>query len=144
MNLYFDTSALVKLFSKEEGSETVKKLVTDVSNNIYVLDLALIELQSAVYRKFRNNQIPEENLDIIQSAIEKQMTFFNNIPMGSDIMEEALKLIKIFGKIHGLRTLDALHIAGWRIIAESSWFFVSSDKNQISVVEQLNNKTIVV
>ncbi len=29
MNLFFDTSALVKFFHDEEGSETVTKLITD-------------------------------------------------------------------------------------------------------------------
>ncbi len=142
MNLFFDTSALVKLFSNEAGSETVKELVTNPANNIYVLDLALIELQSAVYRKYRNKQIPEENLEKIQNAIEKQMAYFNSIPIGTDIMEEAFDLIKKFGKSFGLRTLDALHIAGWRIIAEPGWIFVSSDKNQLNVVTQLNYKSI--
>jgi len=45
MNLFFDTSALVKLFSNEQGSETVKELVTNPANPIYALDLAVIELQ---------------------------------------------------------------------------------------------------
>jgi len=144
MTLFFDTSAPVKLFSNEEGSEAVKKLVTNPSNSISVLDLALIELQSAIYRKYRNNKIPEENLGKIQSAIENQMAYFNTVPMGFDIMEEALILIKKFGKVYGLRTLDALHVAGWRIIAEPGWIFVSSDKNQLNVVTQLNYKTIVV
>ena len=139
MNLFFDTSALVKLFSYEAGSETVKELVTN-----YVLDLALIELQSAVYRKYRNNQIPEENLEKIQNAIEKQITYFNSIPIASDIMEEAFELIKTFGKTCGLRTLDALHLAGWKIIAEPDWIFVSSNKNQLNVVTQLNYKSLAV
>jgi uncharacterized protein len=142
MNLFFDTSALVKLFSNETGSETVKELVTNSANHIYVLDLALIELLSAVYRKYRNNEIPEENLGKIQNAIEKQIAYLNLMPIGSDIMEEAYRLIKKFGKTCGLRTLDALHVAGWRIIAEPDWTFVSSDKNQLNVVTQLNYKSI--
>jgi len=144
MNLFFDTSALVKLFNNEEGSEAVKKLVANPSSSINVLDLALIELQSAIHRKYRNNEIPEENLEKIQSAIEKQMEYFNTIPIGTDIMEEALELIKKFGKENGLRTLNALHVAGWRIMAEPGWIFVSSDKNQLNVVTQLNYKSIVV
>jgi predicted nucleic acid-binding protein len=135
---------LVKLFSNEAGSETVKKLVTDPSNSINVLDLALIELQSAIYRKYRNNEVPGKNLEKIQIAIEKQMAYFNTIPMGSDIMKEAQELVKKFGKTYGLRTLDAMHVAGWRIIAEPDWIFVSSDKNQLNVITQLNYKTIVV
>jgi hypothetical protein len=38
--------------------------------------LALIELQSAVYRRYRSKQIPEENLEKIQNAIEEQMAYF--------------------------------------------------------------------
>lgn len=142
MTLFFDTSALVKLFSNEEGSERVKRITTNPANNIHVLDLALIELQSAIFRKYRNNKIPEENLEKIQNAIEKQMEYFNTIPMVSYIMDDALVLIKKFGKDYGLRTLDALHVAGWRIIAEPDWIFVSSDKNQLGVVTHLNYKTI--
>ena len=70
MILFFDTSALVKLFSNEKGTDAVKKLVTNPSNCINVLDLALIELQSAVHRKYRNNEIPKENLEKIQEAID--------------------------------------------------------------------------
>ncbi len=144
MMLFFDTSALVKLFNNEEGSETVKELVTNSANSINVIDLALVELQSAVYRRFRNKVIPEENLEKIQNAVEEQMEYFNIFPIGPDIMEEASVLIKNFGKIYGLRTLDALHIAGWRIIAEPDWIFVSSDKNQLNVVSQLKYKSIAV
>ena len=48
MILYFDTSALVKLFSDEAGSESVKQLVNNPSNEVIVLELALIEILSAV------------------------------------------------------------------------------------------------
>lgn len=144
MTLFFDTSALVKMFSIEDGSEIVKKLITNPSNSFNVLDLALLELHSAVYRKYRNKTIPEENLEKIQNAIEEQMTYFNIFPIGSDIMGEALELIKKYGKDYGLRTLDALHVAGWKIIAEPDWIFVSSDNNQLNVVSQMNYKTIVV
>ncbi len=40
MNCYFDTSALAKLFfKKEDGSETVAKLITDPANVVWVLEL---------------------------------------------------------------------------------------------------------
>lgn len=144
MILFFDTSALVKLFSYEKGSLEVKTMITKPSNEIIVLDLALIELQSAIYRKYRNNELEEDQLQGIIHAIENQFDLFTTIPMGADVLEEALSLIKFFGKDHGLRTLDAIHIAGWRIMAESHWHFVTSDKNQLSVVKLLKYKTISV
>jgi uncharacterized protein len=73
MSHYLDTSALVKLFSTEPGSEKIKELVNNPENEIWVLELALIELLSAVFRKYRNNEIDERKLSQIQKAIESQI-----------------------------------------------------------------------
>lgn len=142
MILYFDTSALVKLFSEEKGSEQVKELINDPTNEIWVLELALIELISATFRKYRDRQIDGSNLSQIQEAIKLQFEFFNVSPISSNLLDEAGNLLTSFGKEFGLRTLDALHIAGWHSISEQDWVFVSSDKNQLKVVENLNYKTI--
>ena len=144
MILFFDTSALVKLFSNEPGSDRVKELIINPSNEIWVLELALIELLSAVYRKYRNKEIPEEKLEDIQRAIEKQFEFFFVISVASDIIEESKTLMQNFSKKFGLRTLDALRVAGWNIVAEADWQFVSSDLNQLNVVNQLKYNTIAV
>jgi len=144
MNLYFDTSALVKLFSKEDGSEKVKEIINNENYKIWVLDLAQLELFSAIYRKFRNNVLAEDSLKPLQEAIRQQFVFFNVMPMASDVVEEARTLIDQFGKVHGLRTLDALHIAGFMLISESDWAFVSSDKNQVSVIELLGQNQIFI
>jgi len=39
MNLFFDTSALIKFFHEEEGTETVTGIITDDENKIYVSEL---------------------------------------------------------------------------------------------------------
>ncbi len=144
MILYFDTSALVKLFSDEAGSESVKQLVNNPSNEVIVLELALIEILSAVYRKVRNNEIEEAKLEKIKVAIGQQFDYFTIIPMASDVVAESKTLLDSFGKNYGLRTLDALQIAGWNVAADPRWKFVSSDKNQLTVVEKLNAQTITV
>ncbi|WML90397.1 PIN domain-containing protein [Thiothrix lacustris] len=53
MNLFFDTSALVKYFHPETGTAHVIELMENASNTIWVSDLARIEFISALYRKFR-------------------------------------------------------------------------------------------
>jgi len=50
MIYFFDTSALVKLFSDEVGSDKVRELVMNPLSENYILELALIELLCAVYR----------------------------------------------------------------------------------------------
>ena len=144
MILYFDTSSLVKLFNREHGSLKVSRLVLDPDNQIWVLELALIELLSALFRKHRNNEISQNNLELIQKAIEDQFHLFNVIPFGSDIIKESRSLIMRFGKLNGLRTLDALHIAGFTRLYKPEWYFVSSDKTQLSVIHLLKMQTIEV
>jgi predicted nucleic acid-binding protein len=51
--LFFDTSALVKYFHVEEGTEQVTALINDSHNEIWVLELARIEFISALFRKYR-------------------------------------------------------------------------------------------
>jgi predicted nucleic acid-binding protein len=66
MIYYFDNSALVWLFNNEQGSTHVQEIVNNSANDIWVLELAMIELMRAVYRKYRNNEIREADLDKIQ------------------------------------------------------------------------------
>lgn len=63
MNLFFDTSALVKLFYVEQGSQEVEKLVTDGNNIIWISHLSRIEFLSAIHRKFREGLLNEIELN---------------------------------------------------------------------------------
>ncbi len=144
MILYFDTSALVKLFNNEAGSEEVKQLVNNPVNEVCVLELAHIELLSAVYRRFRSGQILPEHLNAIQQAIDEQFEWFKVLPISPEIVTSARELLLQFGKNFGLRTLDAMHIAGWRLFSEKHWVFITSDKNQHKVVEMLDQKALLI
>ncbi len=54
MNLFFDTSALVKLFHEEKGSEAVTNLITSQNNEIWISELVRIEFFSVLFRRLRN------------------------------------------------------------------------------------------
>jgi uncharacterized protein len=62
MILFFDTSALVKFFHEEKGSETVTNLVLSKDNEIWISELARIEFLSAIFRRFRNREVDDEQL----------------------------------------------------------------------------------
>ena len=59
MNVFFDTSALVKFFHEEEGTKIVTDLILDGNNQVWVLELARLEFISAVFRRFRNREMDE-------------------------------------------------------------------------------------
>lgn len=137
MDLFFDTSALVKIFSEEQGSEKIRELIFNPANKIFLLDLCVVELMSTVFRKWRNHEIPDVDLEKVISAIEKQIDYFKVIPLHDRLVNEAKILVKDFGKTIGLRTLDAIHVAGWLGLNNLHYMFITSDKNQFAVVKQL-------
>ena len=134
MNLYFDTSALVKLFHYEQGTDIVSDLINNTENEIYVSELVKIEFFCALYRRFRNNEISEEKLEQAVDSFEEQLNNFDVEPLGHTIINEAEHLLKRFGKTCGLRTLDALHLATFSLTSNADWHFVSTDKTLCDVV----------
>jgi uncharacterized protein len=137
MNCYFDTSALAKLFIQEEGTDTVTELVLDQTNTIWVLDLARIEFHSALFRRYRAGELNNEMLQIALNGFESQLKQFRIEPMTSVLINEADILLQRYGRKEGLRTLDALQLGGFSLIAEKdNWCFVSADRT-LCLVAQL-------
>ncbi len=54
MILFFDTSALVKVFHEEKGSEVVTSLIKAKDNEVWISELARIEFLSAIFRRVRD------------------------------------------------------------------------------------------
>ena len=128
MNSFFDTSALAKLFQKEEGSNFVEELINAPENDIWILDLTRIELLSSVYRRYRQKDISEKELEIILNAFDEQLLELNQEFLGPAVLFEAEQLMKNYGKIQGLRALDALQLGACKMLNTKDWRFVCADK----------------
>ncbi len=142
MKLFIDSSALVKFFHKEEGSQRVTDLIVSEDNEIWISEIAGIEFISALARRFRNKEINEENLTNAISGFEEQLSTFNVEPLGHAVIKEAESLVIQHGKSEGLRTLDALHPGTFNLIAEEDWVFVAADENLCKVVHQMGYRFI--
>ncbi len=142
MILFLDTSALVKFFHEEEGTELVSELVNSQENDIWLFDLVRLEFLSALYRRFRNNEIDEKMLNVAIEGFEEELLNFKIEQLSQTIMQEAEDLLKKYGREYGLRTLDAMHIGCFSLISENDWFFVSSDENLCKIAEVCGFKTI--
>jgi len=142
MNLCLDTSALVKLFHEEEGSEIVKELILRAANSVWVLDLVRLEFLSAVLRRFRMAQLNEQQLQESILGFIQQAVHFNTESISRATLYEAESLLMSYGKTHGLRALDALHLAACTLIADSDWIFVCADQKLCGVAEMHGIKTL--
>jgi predicted nucleic acid-binding protein len=127
MRFFFDTSALVKFFYVESGTELVTQIMENTASEIWISDLARLEFISAIYRRFRNKSLDEIKLHTATTYFEKQLISFNVEPLNRLVIDEAGLLLKKYGKVYGLRTLDALHLATYSLISEQGWCFVTSD-----------------
>jgi predicted nucleic acid-binding protein len=127
MNFFFDTSALVKFFHVEVGTDTVTQIIENTTSEVFVSELARLEFISALYRHYRNNTLDEIRLHSATTNFEKQLQSFSVEPVNQIVIDEAGNLLKKYGKVHGLRTLDALHLGTFNLISEHGWCFVTAD-----------------
>ena len=127
MRFYFDTSALVKFFYVENGTELVTHIIEHEDSEIWISELARLEFASALYRRYRNKLLDDIKLHTATSYFDQQLSSFNIEPLNQLIIDEARLLLKKYGKENGLRTLDALHLGTYSLISEQGWCFVTSD-----------------
>lgn len=142
MNLFFDTSALVKFFHEEEGTDIVTDLILEQNNEVWISELGRLEFISAVFRRFRNKELDEGQLNTAVDFFENQITGFNVESLGHAVLEQAELFIKKYGRTYGLKALDALHLGAFILISEKDWSFVVADDNLCKVAEAIGFTTI--
>lgn len=141
MIIFLDTSALVKLFQAETGSENVLRWVKS-ANITHLLDLARLEFRCALHRRYRNQELTLDEMALLNAGFEERWASFHIFPLNSRVVDEAEQLMKAYGKHIGLRSLDALHAGAFSLVAEKNWHFVAADKNLNTVISDLGFKVL--
>ncbi len=138
--IYFDSSALVKRYLREEGSETVKSLIAG-SKLIATSKLAYPEILSAFMRKYRSGELPDNTRAVVMEKFESDW----NKVFVVEFHDELLAIIRrLMGK-HPLRGADAVHLSSalWLELAtKESATFVTSDVVLISAAQAENLKAL--
>jgi predicted nucleic acid-binding protein len=62
---FFDTSALVKRYAVEQGSDWVQSVAVDRGSDIYIASVTTVEVTSAVARKLRGGHLSQVDADRI-------------------------------------------------------------------------------
>lgn len=111
MGLYYlDTSALVKLYVREAGTERMIQLASRSSGHkIALLGLTRVEFRSALRRRERAGDLgPDEAADAIARMEGHLQSLYLVQPVSEAVIEEAGALVDR----HNLRAYDALQLAG--------------------------------
>jgi len=112
--LYLDTSALVKLYAQEEGSEIVRHAVTQ-SRLVAGSLICYAEARSAFARKARSGDITATALKKYKQEFERDWERIHQLAVDEALVRKAAELCER----HGLRATDALHLATADILQAS-------------------------
>ena len=131
MALYFlETSALVKLYVREPGTDRLLHLVGDlVSNQFVVSALSAIEVRSAIRRRERAGDIDRKTANLILDRLQRHLESKFQLQVMTDaVLDGALEIIDRYA----LRAYDAVQLAGCLALAAKggteSLTFVCSDQ----------------
>ena len=133
--LFFDTSALVKRYADEQGTEAVDRLIETSEHSIVITSLSVIEIASAFRRKSNRGELSEGKRDgLLASFFEDAIERFTVVPIDESIFETAFDLVLE----DDLRTLDSLQLAAPLTVPmpNPDITFVCADETLVDAADQ--------
>lgn len=127
---YLETSALVKLYVREPGTERVLALADRATENrLAILALTQVEFRSAVRRRERSGEIPSMVATQLLETFKRHLeTRFVSQMISDFVLDVASALVDR----HALRAYDAVQLAGYVALRDSTGtdvpVFVCSDQ----------------
>ena len=126
---YLDTSALMKRYVPEEGSDVVRELfegLTD-SDALIISQLAILEMNSAATRLLESRQTTQREYQRMLNQFERDIDYydFTIMPVRNELVISAIDVVREYS----LRALDALHFTSATIIAR-----LTSDNQNLVMV----------
>ncbi len=133
---YLDTSALVKLYHQEAGTDEVEKIFSTENASIIISEIAVVELYSALYRLSRMKEIPEDALKTSIESFEEDCKYrFSINSVDPNAITKATEIIKKYGNKESIRTLDAIQLS-ISLNNENIVVFVSADTVLTEIAEK--------
>ncbi len=141
MKIFLDTSALIKLYHQESGTQEIENLFSNFKiTAVYLSELAKIEFTSTIWKKVRTKEISENTAKITIALFETDFDKFSFISIDSMILEQSRLLFADYGML-GLRTLDAIQLSTAISLKTYSDLFITSDILLKSFFEKEGLKT---
>lgn len=124
---YFDTSALVKRYIREPGSQRLRALL----RRYRVISSAVmpVEALSAFSRRHASGDLTARDFQAIIAQLEKDRAHWDLVEVTSEVLSRAEDLVRRTS----LRTLDAIHLASVLTIERATglrFTFVTADAVQ--------------
>lgn len=108
MMVYLDTSSLVKLYIREDGSSEIIDLVSNASLVLTSI-VAYAETRAAFAKQHKSKNLTQKELSRIKAIFDDDWRHYLII----GINEEISHLAGDLAEKHGLRGFDAIHLASY-------------------------------
>src|SRR4051794_25025820 len=110
---FLDTSALVKHYHTEHGTDKVDALLAQAGSSHYISRLIVTEFHSVFALKVREQAISNQACDnlirLFLTDVSKDR--YTVLTIGEADFSEAERLLQAYGRRQRVRTLDALQLA---------------------------------
>ena len=138
MTRYFcDTSAVIKLYHDEAGTDWMENIFSDNRSEIIISELTTAEFCSALTKKVRTREITTESENMAVRNFRKDCRDrFIVTPLNSETIRRAVAVIIRHGTQFSIRTLDAIQLAACLLAKNSDpadLKFVCADINLIRI-----------
>jgi predicted nucleic acid-binding protein len=134
--MYIDTSAAVKLYTREPDSETCEAVVLGAV--LVSSELLYCEFRSALFAKEQSRMISARARAIVWEAFERSLEErrVHLVPLDGAVVRDAAGVLAELHPAVRLRTLDALHLATFLRIEAGPLF--TRDRRMRQAAQLLN------
>ncbi len=141
---FLDTSALVKRYHREPGTDQIDALLSEQGSIFYISRLSLVETLSAIALRVRLGEVSQQQPIAVRTMLladirQKQLNVARVLIRH---WQRAELLILSHATVHALRTLDAIQLAIALDLRERGLVecFVSADRRlcDLAAIENFN------
>lgn len=134
MNYYVDSSALLKLYHQERGTERVRAIYRG-SDTICISELARLELMSSAARQRRFGYIDVVFFESLVARFSADVrSRIRVLPFTPSVIANAYQFLVESHGANTLATLDALQFSFYRENCKRDTVFVSADQRLLGIV----------
>ena len=123
---YYDTSALVKQYLQEAGSNRVLELLKS-GEKVYTASLTYAETHAAFSRRTREGRLARETTRRLALRFDRDWESYDIVILSENVLRLGHQMLYR----HPLRSADAIHLASALLLARTSptarWSFVCAD-----------------
>ncbi|MDM8535473.1 type II toxin-antitoxin system VapC family toxin [Desulfobacterales bacterium HSG17] len=143
---YFDTSALVKRYVEETGSQWVNALLISLRTlTIFTSQLTVVETTCAFSRRMREGTLSSKDYEKLMTAFGYDTTYRYIV---ADVMHITIETACELSGRHPLRAYDAVHLATAILInremirnSRQSLTFICADNRLLNIAQAENLHT---